>query len=209
MTRRAFIGAAMSAAVLTTGPRRLTVPIFRIVDARAQIPAENLRRFWNTIWPEATRDFSRGGIDLLATDGPGEIRMSPGDKPVFVGLRRGIVNLVVTGRIPMYWDNGLGWGGVTTIYQGYHICLIALRYAHGDQAPFLSVNTCVHELLHALLQDIFLKPPKWYRAGEREFQIDWYATRLWLFHEGGAVRKSGEAYLDRLRSAAAAHAESH
>jgi hypothetical protein len=209
MTRRDFVGVAMSAAIHTTTPRRLLVPVFRIMDTRVHSPAEQVRRFWKTIWPEAVRDFSYGGVDLQATDGPGEIRMSPGDKPIFVGLRRGVINLVITDQIPMYWDNGRGWGGVTTIYGGYHLCLIALRYAHGDQAAFLSVNTCVHELLHSLLQDIFLKPPKWYQAGGHEFRIDWYATRLWLFHEGEAVRKSGQAYLDRLRSAAAGQTDSH
>jgi hypothetical protein len=61
----------------------------------------------------------------------------------------------------------------------------------------------VHELLHALLQDVFLKPPNWYQSGGREFRVDWYATRMWLFHEGAAVRESARVYLSRLRSAGA------
>jgi len=81
--------------------------------------------------------------------------------------------------------------------------MVALQYAHGNQVPFLSVNTCLHELLHALLQDIFVSRPKWFQTGGREVRIDWYATRLWLFHDGAAIRESAQAYLDRLRSAGA------
>jgi hypothetical protein len=165
---------------------------------------EHVHRFHAAIWPEAVRDFSLGGVDLQTSDGPGEVRRSPGDHPIFIGLRRGVINLVLTDRIPMYWDNGRALAGLTTIQDGYHVCMIALSYAHGDQVAFLSVNTCVHELLHALLQDVFAKPPKWYRYGAREFRADWYATRLWLFHDGAAVRESGRVYLSRLRAAAAA-----
>ena len=39
------------------------------------------------IWPEAVRNFGRGGIRLQTTDGPGEVKRSPGDQPIFVGLR--------------------------------------------------------------------------------------------------------------------------
>ena len=81
--------------------------------------------------------------------------------------------------------------------------MVALRYAHGNQIPFLSVNTCVHELLHALLQDVFVSRPRWFQTGGREFRTDWYATRLWLFHDGAAVRESAQTYLGRLLSGAA------
>jgi hypothetical protein len=37
-------------------------------------------------------------------------------------------------------------------------------------------------------------------------RIDWYATWLWQFHEGAAIRKSAQAYLARLRSTVAAGA---
>lgn len=104
----------------------------------------------------------------------------------------------------MNWDKARALAGVTTIYEGYHVCVIAIGYAHGHQFPFLSVNTCVHELLHVLLQDIFVKRPKSFQANEREIRDDWYATRLWLFHDGAAIRKSAAVYLDRLRSATAA-----
>jgi hypothetical protein len=51
-----------------------------------------------------------------------------------------------------------------------------------------------------VLQDIFLKPPKWYEVGEHEARVDYFATRLWVFHDGETVRKSGEEYLRRLES---------
>jgi len=169
------------------------------MDAREPCSAQQVHNFWWSIWPEAVRDFSRGGIELQTSDGPGEVRRTAADRPFFIGLRRRAINLVLTGHIPLYWDSGRALAGVTTIHDGYHVCMIALPYAHGNRTPFLSVNTCVHELLHALLQDVFVTRPRWYQAGGREFRIDWYATRLWLFHDGTAVRKSAQAYLDRLR----------
>jgi hypothetical protein len=171
------------------------------MDSGARCTPEQLHHFWSGIWPEAVRNFSQGGIGLQISDGPGGVRRSPGDRPFFVGLRRGAINLVLTDHIPMKWDSGRALAGVTTIHDGYHVCLIALQYAHGDQVPFLSVNTCVHELLHALLQDVFVTRPTWYQSGEREFRTDWYATGLWLFHDGAAIRQSAQAYLRRLRAA--------
>ena len=145
--------------------------------------------------------FRPGGVELQTTDGPGEVGHTAADRPLFTGLRRGALNLVLTDSLPLYWDNARSLAGVTTLDRGYHLCLIALRYAHGDRVPFLSVNTCVHEILHALLLDIFLTRPSAYQAAEREYRIDWYATRLWLLHDGAAVRRSAQAYLDRLRAA--------
>ena len=174
------------------------------MDIRTKCTPEQLRRFWWRIWPEAVRDFNRCGIQLQCTDAKGEIKLSPSDRPIFVGLQRGAVNLVLTDHIPMAWDHARSLAGVTTVYEGYHLCVVAISYAHGHQVPFISVNTCVHELLHLLLQDVFVRRPKWFDANEREFRDDAYATRLWLFHDGAAIRKSAEAYLNRLRSSAAA-----
>jgi len=185
-------------------PARLLVPLHRILDARASHLPERVRRRWPGLWSEAARDYRQGGIDFAISDGPGEVRISPADNPVFVGLRRGAINLVVTDTIPMNWDGGRALAGVSTIHDGYHVSMIALRYAHGNQVAFLSVNTCLHEILHVLLQDIFLKPPKWYQASGREARVDYYATRLWLFHDGEEVRKSGEVYLRRLRAGSGA-----
>ena len=89
------------------------------MDARAHCTPEQLRHFWSSIWPEAVRDFSRGGIELQTSDGPGEVRRSAGDNPILIGLRRGVINLVLTDHLPMYWDNGRSLAGVTTLWDGY------------------------------------------------------------------------------------------
>jgi hypothetical protein len=198
LTRRDFIRTAAPAATGSSAPARLAVPIHRVMDGRARCSPEQLHHFWWSIWPEAVRDFGRGGIELQTSDGPGEVRRSAGDRPIFIGLRRGVLNLVLTDHIPMKWDTGRALAGVTTIYDGYHLCMIALQFAHANQAPFLSLNTCVHEILHALLLDIVVTHPKWYQAGEREFRTDWVATSLWLFRPDASLRKSAQAYLDRL-----------
>jgi hypothetical protein len=199
MTRRQFISMAAGASVLSGAEAPLIVPVHRVMDSRTQGPPEMLQRFWWSIWPEAVRDFQRCGIQLQTTDATGEVRRSPSDMPIFIGLRRGVINLVLTDHIPMSWDHGRALGGVALLYAGYHVCMIALRYAHGNQIPFLSVNVCVHELLHVLLQDIYIKRPKWYVESEHELRIDSAATRLWLFHDGAGIRKATQEYLARLR----------
>jgi hypothetical protein len=204
MTRRDFVFAAAAAGGRSGAQAPLIVPVHRVMDIRTKCTPEQMNRFWWRIWPEAVRDFNRCGIQLQCSDKKGEIKISPGDRPIFVGLERGVVNLVLTDHIPMAWDNARLLAGVTTVYEGYHLCVIAIRYAHGHQVPFISVNTCVHEMLHLLLQDVFVKRPKWYQSNEREFRDDWYATRLWLFHDGAAIRQSAAEYLDRLRATAIA-----
>ena len=201
MTRRDFVwAAAVATAAASPAPKPLIVPVHRVLDSRAKCTPEQLRGFSWSIWPEAVRDFNRAGIRFQTSEATGEIRRSAGDRPIVVGLERAVLNLVLTDRIPMYWDNGRALAGVTTLQEGYHLCVIALNYAHGHQVPFLSVNTCVHELLHALLLDIFVSRPKWLQTGGREFRIDSYATALWLFHHDAGIRKSAQAYVDRLRS---------
>jgi hypothetical protein len=176
----------------------LILPVRRVMDIRTRSAPEKLNRFWWRIWPEAVRSFSRCGIQLECTDAKGEIRISPGDRPIFVGLERGVINLVLTDHLPMAWDKARLLAGMTTIYEGYHLSVIAIDYAHGYQFPFLSTNTIVHEMMHLLLQDVFLKRPKWYQVSEREMRADWYATRLWLFHDGEAIRSAAALYLQRL-----------
>jgi hypothetical protein len=202
MTRRDFVLALAAARAGPSTTTPLIVPIHRITDRRARCTPDRYRQFWWSIWPEAVRDFSRCGIQLQCSDTSGEIRRSPAGRPIVVGLERGVVNLLLTDHIPMEWDNGQALAGVTTLHEGSCVCAIALQYAHGNRIPFLSTNTCVHEMLHALLQDIFVRRPSWLQVGERESRIDWYATRLWLFHEGDGIRKSAEACLKRLQSTA-------
>jgi hypothetical protein len=198
MTRRGFLSLAALAAGPPVPPR-LVLPLHRILDGRLKA-TDRVRHFWPTLWSEAVRDFHQGEIDFDLSDGAGEVKLSPAGNPIFTGLQRGAINLVATDVVPINWDGGRALAGVSTIHDGYHICLIAMRYAHRNQVAFVSVNTCVHEILHVVLQDIFLKPPKWYQAGGREVRVDYYATRLWLFHDGAEVRKLGEGYLRRLKS---------
>ena len=197
MTRRGFLSLAAFAAG-PPAPPRLVLPLHRVLDGRLR-PNDPGRKSWPPLWSEAARDFRQGGIDFDLTDGAGEVRLSPAGNPIFTGLQRGAINVVATDVIPINWDGGRALAGVSTIHEGYHICLIALRYAHGNQVAFVSVNTCLHEILHVVLQDVYLKPPKWYQAGGREVRVDYYATRLWLFHDGAEVRKAGAEYLRRLK----------
>lgn len=199
MTRREFLFMAAAAPVASRAPARLVIPVHRIMDAGSRCAPDQVRNFWRSIWPEAAAGFRRGGMDLQADDGPGEVRRTAADRPVFAGLRRGAINLILTDHIPMYWDRGRALSGVTTLHEGYTVCMVALRYAHGNQIPFLSVNTCVHELLHALLQDVFAGRSTWFQTGKREFRVDRYATWLWLFGEGAPIRPSAEQYLRRLK----------
>ncbi|HLK62988.1 MAG TPA: hypothetical protein VKU19_06090 [Bryobacteraceae bacterium] len=196
MTRREFF-ATWIAAIASPVRASVAVRIQVIVDTRLR--PEQIQRFWWTLWPQAARTFASGGIRVDLNVVQGEVKRSAGGRPMFVGLDRSSLNLVVTGQIPMVWDQGRALGGVTTRYEGYHICMAALNYAHGHQIPFISVNTCVHELLHALLGDIFEDRPSGARGAAREFRVDWYATRLWLFRDGSHIRQSAQAYLDRLR----------
>jgi hypothetical protein len=197
VTRRAILAAAAGVA---TANAPVTIPLRRVVDAHARIPADELARFWGKNWPESFRDFQRGGIRFQVRDGPGEIRRTAADRPIFVGLDRGALNLVLTDHLPLYWDASRALAGVTTIYEGFHLSLLALRYAHGNQVPWFSVNTCTHELLHALMQDVYVTHPKWYQSAGREARIDDCATGLWLFGSGSDVRRSAREYVARLHA---------
>lgn len=195
MTRR---GVLFALAWALPAPGLVRVPVRRIVDGRAGCTPEQLLRFWWSIWPEAVRDLGRCGIRIEAQDAAGEIRRSPGSRPVFVGLERGFINLVATREIPLGWARGRGIAGVTTIWEGYHVCVIALEHAHAHRIPFVAVNTCVHELLHGLLGDIFAPKPSGFAGMQRELFVDALATRLWLFGEGAGIRSAARKYLERL-----------
>ena len=201
MTRRDFVSRIAAAAVVpSVSQTDLILPIRRVMNSRAKLTPEQLREFTSSIWPEAVRDFKRCGIDLQSSESKGEVKRSPSDRPVFTGLDRAVINVMITDHIPMYWDGGRALSGVTTRYEGYHLCVIALEHAHGHQIPFFSLNTCVHELLHVLLQDIYVNRPKTMQRSGRELRIDWYATRLWLFHDGDAIRTATQEYLERIQA---------
>jgi len=198
MTRRSLL---LLAAAHTAAPDRLALPIHRVADSHARVPPERRSYFWSTVWPEAFRVLQRSGIDVQTEDAVGAILRSAADRPIFVGLRRDALNLICTDHIPMFWDRGRSLAGVTTVADGYHMCMIAMLYAHGNQVPYISTNTCVHELMHALLGDILVSHPTFYQVAGRESRVDYYATQMWLFGSSAYVRRSARAYLQRLRAA--------
>ena len=64
LTRRHFIWAASAATGGSSGKSRLLVPVHRVMDSRARCTPEQMHYFWSTVWPEAVRNFSGGGIGL-------------------------------------------------------------------------------------------------------------------------------------------------
>lgn len=202
MKRRELILAAAAAqAARASGGLLAAVPVHRISDAHARCGKEHFDRFWAEIWPEAVRDLGRGGIRLETTDEKGEVKRSPGGLPLFKGLRRGVINLVLTAYVPEHWDRGRASAGVSTLHQGFCICLIALRYAHPHRVHYLAANTCVHELMHALLGDVFVNQPPWHRQAFSEARADAYATRLHLAGAGPDLRAAATGLLGKLRPA--------
>src|SRR5688572_14430026 len=118
ITRREFFSMASAAGVFPAIQQvPLIVPVHHVLDARAKWRPEQTHRFWTRIWPEAVRDFGWCGIRLQCSLRTGEVRRSPGGQPLFTGLDRGVINLVITDGIPMEWDNGRALSGVTTRYR--------------------------------------------------------------------------------------------
>ena len=200
MTRRQFLLAAGPAATATTGADAMVVPVRLILDSQVKWKPYEAEWFRSRLWAEAVRDLTACGIRLQTTEAAGEVSRPPFREPVITGLERGTLNVVVTTRIPMTWDGGRALCGVTTRYRGFHLCMVALLRAHGHQVPFFSVNTCLHELLHVLMLDIFEPRPQGASGQAREWRVDLQATRMWLFGDGRAVRESTRTYLERLRS---------
>lgn len=195
MRRRDFLAAAGAGSAFAEAPP--VVPVYVVTDTRAKFGRGVRDQFLMEIWGAAVKQFGAIGIRLEADFGEGEVGRAPSSLPVFKGLRHGVVNLVLTDAIPMQWDLGRGLAGVSVLLDGVHLCVIAVPRAHGNQIPLLSLNTCVHELLHVLLQDIYEARPKGLEGSGREARIDWYATRMWLFHDGAEVRRATAAYLAR------------
>ena len=195
VTRRTWLLLAATAGGAASPP--VSVPLRLVFDSRTHWTPQS-KEWWSQIWKEAVDEFRHCGINLAVASASGEIRRTASEKPIFVGLGDRTLNLVVTRRLPSEWDRGRGVAGVTTMWEGRHLCVIGLEYAHGHRIPFLAVNTCVHELLHAFMLDIFERRPPGLEGSAREFRIDTYATRMWLFGDGSAVRDSTIAYVKRL-----------
>jgi hypothetical protein len=195
LTRRALFALPFAAAAAETV---VAVPVRIVIDRRPKFTPDRLR-YWQAIWDQAWGDFARIGVRLNATVVEGEIKRSPGDRPIFEGLDRSALNVVVTDHIPMKWDQGLALRGVAFRYSGCDTILIALNYAVRHQVPFFSINTCEHEMLHVFLGDIFEKPPGGVKGQWREYRIEGYGSRMWLFHAAAYVKEGARKYAEHLR----------
>jgi len=109
------------------------------------------------------------------------------------------VNIVLTDTIPLDWDNGRQVAGGSTVYEGYVVCVIAMKLARGFGVPLLALNTVVHELLPVFLGDVFEPRGGWLRRYGREGRVDWEATRMWLGADAASVRTAARAHLLRMQ----------
>ncbi len=200
MTRRSFCSLVPAHLAAAAAPPAVVVPVSLVLDGKAKLTPEVLQHFWSSLWPQAVQEFASGGIRLECRNVTGEVFRPPGRQPVVSGLDPAALNIVLTGTIPMEWDSGRSLSGVTLRYRGRHLCMISLYRAHGHLIPLVSVNTCVHEILHALMLDIFEQNPQGVAGASREFRIDYLATRLWLFRDGVEIRNSAQRYTQKLRS---------
>jgi hypothetical protein len=199
MTRREFLS-VLPVAFGRVDPSTVTAPVHVVLDGDANCTPAQLQHFWSSLWAEAISDLARCGIRLETTVKTGSVWRPASREPVVSGLDHGVLNFVVTDRIPLEWDNGRMLSGVTTLYRGFHLCMVGLLRAHGNQIPLLSVNTCLHELLHALMGDIFEHRPTGLRGQARELRIDSCATRLWMLGSGRDIHDAAGRYVERLRA---------
>jgi hypothetical protein len=198
-TRREILGTLPATLAAAAAPSTVTVPVDILFDKDAHLSDWGVRGFWS-LWAEAVRDFGWCGVRFQTRVREAGMWRPPNRQPVISGLGAGVLNVVVTNSIPEMWDNGRILRGVTTLYRGHHLCMIAMNFAGRNRMPLVALNTCTHELLHALMGDIFELAPGGARGQSRELRIDWLATRLWLFHSGRGVRESARAYVERLRA---------
>lgn len=191
MTRREFVSMAPLAGVVPTESQAaVRLPINIVQDRRVMLRSDQLDYFWSSIWAEAVRDLAWCGIDPQVSTRTGDIWRPPGRQPVVSGLNHGAINLVITDQIPVEWDGGRALSGVAMLYRGFEMCVLALNRAHTHLIPLVSVNSCIHELFHVLMCDIFEPRPAGLIGEARELRIDCYATRLWLLHDGAAIREA-------------------
>lgn len=175
------------------------VPVLCMTNALAGTKPEAVRAFRAGVWDEAVRTFADCGVYLRVTERAGEILKYPSSRPRFIGLERGQVNVVLTDTIPLDWDNGRQVAGGSTVYEGYVVCVIAMKLAHRFEAPLFAMNTVVHELLHVFLGDVFEERGGRLRRYGREGRVDWQATRMWLGADAAAVRTAARAHLLRMK----------
>lgn len=208
MTRRMTRRKAVCATALLAAPSgapsgvdagaHLEIPLLRITDKHARSGSAQRNQFLTGIWKEAEQVFAKGGIALRAADRAGEVLQYPSGRPLFRCLDRSMINVVLTDRVPLDWDKGRSLAGVSSLYEGFCLCVLSMEEAHGNQIPFLSVNTVVHELLHVLLQDVFVDRTSAIHGQGAEARVDFYATLMWLFGDGAHVRESARGCLARV-----------
>ena len=175
----------------------MPLKIHFVQDAHAAWKPGSLARFWQSIWPEAATALGSAGLNLSTEWTTGEIRRSASGNLHFNNLDPVAINIVLTDHLPLYWDNGRALSGVATRYEGYTLAVLALDYAHGNRIPFLSVNTCLHEIVHILYGDIRERRPTapFWGGQIRETRADATATRLWLFGRGAEeLRENARRY---------------
>lgn len=192
MTRR--LAASLLLALGARANGFIPLPVHVMTDSRAKLRTEERDRFRQVIWNEAYRDLGRVGIWLEGHESVGEMGRAPSGRPVFRGLQRGAINVVLTREIPMEWDRARRPAALATVYDGYHLILLAVPRSHGHQVPWLSVNTLVHELLHVLLGDILQPRPGGWSGEWRELRVDAAATRLWLLGQGSEITRLAARY---------------
>jgi len=197
--RRELLQATLAAGLLKSAQAApLEVPVLCLLNIHAKCSAEQIRNFRSNVWLEAFRNFAACGIQLRVVERAGAVLKHPSGRPKFVGLERGKINVILTNYVPANWDKSRYLSGISTIYEGCHVSVIAMNRAHGHRVPFVSVNTVVHELLHVFLQDTFVSRGGMLQSQGRESRVDWYATGMWLLNEGSSVRESAQEYLKRL-----------
>jgi len=202
MNRRNLLQALLASPLALQAAPTLEVPVLCLTDTNAKCSPSTISQFRSAVWNEAVATFAKCGIRLRINERSGEVRKHPSGGPRFIGLERGKVNIVLTDYVPADWDGGRFSAGVSTVSEGYHLCVISMYAAHGNRIPYLSVNTVAHELLHIFLQDIFVTRGDMIHGYGRESRADWYATRMWLSGEGAPVRDATRQYLARLAAGA-------
>ena len=187
-SRRNFFNTAtgaVAAAAMFTGPltaaahapRRLRVHF--LFDTESPPNAKRVRYFHDVIWREAQEDLAKCEVTMqVVSSGRGCIYRPPDRPPVFEGLRPDAINIVLTRGIPMHWDRGRAWKGLSFRAGRFDICLIALDHAHPFLAPYLYNNTCVHELLHFLRGHVYRSRPQGLAGELLEWEVDVEATHL-------------------------------
>lgn len=197
--RQLLLGSVPPALVAQSGDTPVEVPVLCLTNALARTKPEAVRAFRAGVWDEAVRTFADCGVHLRVTMRTGELLKYPSSRPRFIGLERGQVNVVLTDTIPLAWDNGRQVAGGSTVYEGYVVCVIAMKLARGFSVPLLAMNTVVHELLHVFLGDVFEPRGGRLRRYGREGRVDWEATRMWLGADAMAIREAARAHLLRMQ----------